>query len=415
MEEKNGKNQILIKVCCVIAAFILWLYIFNVENPMTERKIVVPVTIVNKNVLAQSKLVQIGNEQPNVSLIIKGNASDVYSVKPNDFKLNSDLSSYVMKKGENNIPVTVKKSPNNISIVNNQNLWIKIQLDELRKKIVPVKVILTGKPRGGYYALHPVLETEKAEISGTQESVGAVKYAAAVCDLKYAQSNMNTTASLQPQDTFGNLVKGVDVNPAIVKVTVPVGKIKTVPVNVKFQNGSIGTSEAGLITAVPQKIDISGSDDVISGVNGIDTEPVDLSKISGRENMQVRLVVPRGVVLVNNSGTVQLKFNSNTDETSGGSQKQLNLNINVKNLNNNYTAKLSSGTVSIVVSGTDSAINNINENSISCFVDAGSMKEGVQSANVVVSLPEGLKLVSQNPQSVNVEVNKKTWEGQNGY
>ncbi|WP_406541894.1 hypothetical protein [Clostridium ljungdahlii] len=100
MERKNKRNQILVKICCVIASFILWLYIFNIEDPMRERKIVVPVTIVNKDALAQSKLVQIDNQSASISLLIKGNASNVYSVKPSDFKLQSDLNAYVMKKGK---------------------------------------------------------------------------------------------------------------------------------------------------------------------------------------------------------------------------------------------------------------------------------------------------------------------------
>jgi YbbR domain-containing protein len=415
VEEENKKNQILIKVCCVIAAFILWLYIFNIENPMTERKIVVPVTIVNKNVLAQSKLVQVGNEQLNVSLVIKGNASDVYSVRPSDFQLNSDLSAYVMKKGENNIPVTVKKSPSNISIINNQNLWIKIQLDELKEKFVSIKIILRGKPKEGYYALDPVLKTEKAKISGAQDSINAVKYAAAIYDLKYAQNDISTTLSLQPQDVSGNLIKDTSISPSAVKVVIPIGKIKTVPVNIKVRGNSINGSETNLMTAVPDKVDIAGNESVIKNISGIDTEPVDLSKIGSAESTQIKLVVPEGVKLVNSDGVIQLKLNSSTFKVDGESQRQLNLNILVRNLSDNYTAKLSSGSVSIVVSGSDSILNNLNENSIACFVDADSMDEGVHSANVVISLPQGLTLVSQNPQSVNLEISKKTSEGQNGH
>ena len=183
VERKNKRNQILVKICCVIASFILWLYIFNVEDPMRERKIVVPVTIVNKDALAQSKLVQIDDQSPTISLLIKGNASNVYSVKSSDFKLQLDLNAYVMKKGQNNIPVEVKKSPDNISIVNNENLWIKIQLDELKNKSVPVRIGVGGKLKEGYYALDPILNTEKVEISGAADAVNSVKYAAATCDI----------------------------------------------------------------------------------------------------------------------------------------------------------------------------------------------------------------------------------------
>ncbi|WML36219.1 hypothetical protein [Clostridium sp. OS1-26] len=150
MEEKNKRQQIIIRICCVIASAILWLYIFNVENPMRERKISVPVQVINKDVLAQSKLVPVGEEQLNATLTIRGNASDIYSIKTEDFKLESDLGAYVVKKGENKIPVIVRKSPETVRIVNSENLWVTITLDELKQETVPVKIITEGKAKEGF-------------------------------------------------------------------------------------------------------------------------------------------------------------------------------------------------------------------------------------------------------------------------
>ena len=93
--------------------------------------------------------------------------------------------------------------------------------------------------------------------------------------------------------------------------------------------------------------------------------------------------------------------------------EERNLYIQIKNLNDAYTAQLSSSSVSVVVSGSENIINNLNENSISCYVDATSLKEGEQTAGVVVSIPEGVSLVSQDIQNVKLQVNKKTSEEQN--
>lgn len=417
VERKNKRNQILVKICCVIASFILWLYIFNVEDPMRERKIVVPVTIVNKDALAQSKLVQIDNQSASISLLIKGNASNVYSVKPSDFKLQSDLNAYVMKKGENNIPVEVKKSPDNISILNNENLWIKVQLDELKQKSVPVRIGVVGKPKEGYYALDPVLNTDKVEISGAADAVNSVKYAAATCDVKYAGSDVNTSVKLQAQDSFGNVVKDVTISPSPIKVTVPIGKVKTVPINVKIQGNTGNGSVPNSIVSNPDKVDVSGDENVIKGISSLDTEPVDLSKIGSSSSIEVKLVVPKGVKLVNNAGTVELRVNINNEAAASSDksgQKTMNLNIQVRNLNAGYTASLGSNSVSAVFNGPTNNINSLNGNNISCFVDASSLSEGTHTVNVVVSMPQGVSLVSQDPQKISIEIKKKTSEGQNG-
>lgn len=412
MEGKIKENQILIKICCVVAAFILWLYIYNIENPTVERKIVVPVTIVNKSILAQSKLVQVGEKEFSVSLLVKGNASDLYSIKASDFELQSDFNSYVMKKGENTVPVSVKKSPDDITIINNENLWIKIQLDELKQKTFSIKAVSQGKVKEGYYALEPILEIQQVEISGAGDVINKVKTIIGSYDLKSASSNINTSLALQAQDISANVLGDVVIKPSSVKVTIPVVKIKTVPINIKLQNNTSDISKS--ITAEPEKVDIAGEERIIKDINGIDTESIDLSKIQSEENIQAKLIVPQGVKLVTGTGVVKLKINSSElNNSNKTSQKEMNLNIQIKNLNDAYTAELSSNSVSVVVSGSESIINNLSENSISCYVDASSLTEGEQTAGVVISLPEGVSLVSQDIQNVKLQVSKKTPEGQN--
>lgn len=413
VESKNKREQILIKICCVIASFILWLYIFNVQDPIRERRIVVPVTVVNKDALAQSKLVEIDDKPLTTSLLIKGNASNVYSVKPSDFRLQLDLNAYVMKKGQNNIPVEVKKSPDNISIVNNENLWIKIQLDELKQKNVLVKIAIKGKPKGGYFALDPVLDTEKVQVSGSSDMVNNVKYASAACDVSYAENEVNTSVKLQAQDSFGNIIKNVKISPSSVKVTVPIGRIKIVPVNVKIQGSAENGTVSSSIVSTPDKVEVAGDEDAIKGISSLNTEPVDLSKISSSGSVEVKLVVPKGIKLVNNLGRVELKINQNSEAAASfnkSGQKAMNLNIQVRNLNAEYTASLSKSSVSVVFNG---PTDNMNENSINCFVDANSLLEGTYTVNVIVSVPQGVSLVSQDPQKVSIEIKKKTSEEQN--
>lgn len=412
MERKIKKNQILIKICCVIAAFILWLYIFNIENPIIERKIAVPVTIVNNSILTQSKFVQVGQKEYSVSLLIRGNASDLYSVKASDFQLQSDLSSYVMKKGENIIPVSIKKSPSYVTIINNENLWVKLQLDELKQKTVSINILSQGKPKEGYFALTPILKTQKAQVSGAENVITKVKTVVGIYDLKSISSDINTSLMLQAQDISGNIVKDVTINPSHVEATIPIGKIKSVPVNVKMQDANVDISK--LVNVEPEKVDIAGKENIIEGINEIDTEPISLSEIQGKEDIDLKLVVPWGTKLIDNTDTVRLKINSselnNTDKIS---QKQMDLKIQIKSLSDDYTAQLSPDTISIVVSGYESVLNNISESSVSCYVDASSITDGEQTVSVVVSLPSGVSLVSQNLQSVNLQASKKTMEGQN--
>jgi YbbR domain-containing protein len=406
MEAKTKRQYMIIKICCVIASFILWLYIFNVENPMIERSITVPVQITNKDVLNQSKLIAINEKDLSVSLTISGNASDVYSIKPNDFQLESDLNGYLVKSGENRIPVIVKKSPQAIRIVNSENLWVKIILDNLNQKNVGVKLGLSGKVKEGFFALDPIFKTEKVQVSGPTSIVSSINNVIAKYDLNGLSSDLNTRVSLEAEDYLGNIVKGVVITPSDIQLTVPIKKIKNVPINVETQGNLGNGGKIKSITPVPAVIDIAGEENVISNIDSINTEPIDLSNLGNNNTIDAKVIIPKNVILVNSNGII--KLNINFDK---GIQKQLDVNIQTKNIGNNYNVALSSDKATIIVSGPEDIVNNLNPQNIDCFVDLSSLNEGDHIVNVNVNLPEGLSKVSQNPLSITATISKKSTGG----
>lgn len=413
METKISQNRMLVKICCVIASFILWLYVFNVENPVRERRVVVPVKITNKSVLTQSNLVPVEDKNYEISLDVKGNASDVFSIKPQDFELECNLSSYVMKKGENNIPVKIKKSPNNINIVNGENLWIAINLDSIVTKKVPINLIIDGQNKSNLNLVNPTLNVKQAEISGSSIAVNSVKSIIARYNIKDISKNVKVKVALQAQDVSGNIVKSLNINPRYVEINISVRNMKSVPINIK----TIGNITNGLtiksIISYPDKVYISGNQKDISSVNSLDTEPLYLNKISDDGNFDVKLVLPNGVKLIDSSRYVTLNIkltrSINKNEIS---QKSFNIKINIKNLDNNYNAQLENNTASIVVSGNNNVLENLNKDNINCFVDLTSANEGQKDFPLSVIVPQGLFLISKNPQNIQVIVTKKSVEGE---
>ncbi|WP_196008073.1 CdaR family protein [Clostridium tyrobutyricum] len=421
METKISENQILIKVCCVIASFVLWLYIFNVENPVRQRKIVVPVKIVNKDVLAQSNFVKIDDKNSSVALEIKGNASDVFSVKADDFKIECDLKSYVMKKGDNNIPVKVVKSPSDVSIVNNQNLWISIKLDRLVKRTLPIKLLINGETKNGLFVSNPVMQIKQAEVSGASNYVYDVDRITARYDIKNISKDTTVNVVLQAEDSNGNVIKNVNISPKTVKVNIPVKNTKNVPISIKTTGKPLGQTNIESILASPDKVDISGDADVISDINGLDTEPIDLSNISSNRTINAKLIIPDKVKLVNSNGYVSVNIsindskNTSNDKTVNqqNSEKTFNPQIKINNLSEDYTADIENNNATIVVYGNNQIINNLTKDDINCFVDLKSIAEGQKDVELNVNLPKGVTLVSKTPQTVKVTVRKKVSEDEN--
>ncbi|AND86078.1 hypothetical protein GTH52_13320 [Clostridium tyrobutyricum] len=415
METKISENQILIKVCCVIASFVLWLYIFNVENPVRQRKIVVPVKIVNKDVLAQSNFVQIDDKNSSVALEIRGNASDVFSVKADDFKIECDLKSYVMKKGDNNIPAKVVKSPSDVSIANNQNLWISIKLDRLVKRMLPIKLLINGETKSGLFVSNPTVQIKQAQVSGASNYVYYADRITARYDIKNISKDTTVNVALQAEDSNGNVIKNVNITPKTVKVNIPVKNTKNVPVSIKTTGKPLGQTNIESILSSPDKVDISGDAGVISDIGSLDTEPIDLSNISSNTTVNAKLIIPDKVKLVNSNGYINVNININDSKNTSddktvnqqNSEKTFNSQIKANNLNGNYIADIENNNATIVVYGNSEIINNLTKDDINCFVNLKSAVEGQKDAELNVNLPKGVTLVSKTPQTVKVTVRKK--------
>ncbi|WML36218.1 CdaR family protein [Clostridium sp. OS1-26] len=256
--------------------------------------------------------------------------------------------------------------------------------------------------------MQPILKSTEVEINGPSDAIKSVSSAVARFDLKSSTQDVKALVSLQPVDSSGNAVKDVSVTPNSIQVTVPVKKIKNVPINLKIQGNLSSEGNIKSIIPAPNTIDIAGDEKVVSNVNALDTENIDVSKLYNKDTAEVKVIIPQGVTLINSNGTVKLKIN--LDKTV---QKDFNLNIQTKNLGNNYAVSLDIDKVSITVSGPEDAINNLKLESIECYIDLNSLSEGEQVANVIVNLPSGISKVVQNPSTVKAVITKKVLEGKN--
>lgn len=368
-----------------------------------------PVNIVNKSALAKSNLVQIDGEDSEVTLDIKGNVSEIYSIKSEDFSLECDIGSYVLKKGDNNVPVEIKKQPKDISIVNSENLWVSVKLDSIVKKTLPIELFLEGETKEGLNAVNSTISVKQAEVSGASKYISNVNKIAARYNIENINKSGSVNVALQAEDSSGEVIKNVTISPKYVRVNIQLGKVKSVPVSIKTTGTVKEGTKVESISCLPDKVTISGNKEIISSINSIDTETVDLSKVSGDENVRAKLSLPIGVNLVDNNKYVNLKIDlTESDSDEKISKKNLEFKIKTKNLSKDYEAQLEEDTASIVVSGESSIIDSLKEDDIECYVDLSSVSEGEKDFNVNVTLPDGVSIVSKNPQNVKVTIKKKS-------
>lgn len=401
--EKETKQQIVIKICCVIAAFCLWLYISNWENPIkTYRLKNVSVELVNTDVLSQYKLTILPDQNFSVALTLRGTYLDVMRARADDFKIIADMSEYAVKKGENRIPVQIVNYPSNINIENNNSMWVSVNLDDLHQKTVPIKVKTEGSPKDGYYTSEAAISPQDALISGSDKFVNMVKSVMVNANVANLDKDVNLSIPLEPVDASGKIVTNVKVEPQNANITIPIKKAKSVSVNIKTSGKSANGVDVKSITPVHSTLDIIGDNNALNNISSIDTVPIDLGKITETKTMDVKLSLPNGIGTISGDNYVSVKA-----IVEGIIQKTFSTNINLINVPPNFNAVLDNKKANATVSGDESIINSITDGDIKANVDCSSLQEGTHNAQISVALPTGVTNVATDPSTVNVTLTKK--------
>lgn len=401
---KKGRQQLIIKICCVIAAFVLWLYTSNDEASNKTYKITnIPVQILNEDDLIQSGLILEPNQKFTVSLSVTGRPVDVYSVKRDEFKIVADVGAYALKKGSNKIPINIVKKPNkNINVVNDGTIWIAVQVDNYVEKTLPIKFDFNGNSKDGFYTEAPVINPTNVKITGSEEYVNKVNKVLVEVEMNNSDKNIKISAPLKAVDKYGKEIKEVTLSPKNADVVVPIQKTKQVELNIKTI-GDLGSNF--VLDSIKPKSDnivITGEPSDLVKIEKIDTEPLDLGKLTADKNyVKLNLVVPEGIKVVN--GDKYIDAEVILDKIM---QKNINLKIKVKNLKSDLTANMDKDNMSLVISGRSNIINNLSLEKINCYINLESLVEGEYTIPINVELPVGVTKVSENIKFVKVNITK---------
>ena len=160
MKEKQNKRWGL-KLLSVLCAFLVWLGVVNVADPVMTSTVEVPVEIVNGEVLEASGLTYeiIGKKTTTVSYEVK--TTNAHRIRPADFRAYADMTDLWSVTGS--IPVKVEvlnHSEYLLSAPVSRVSTIKIETEPLQKKRFDINVSYAGDLEEGYEAGDVVLSPD---------------------------------------------------------------------------------------------------------------------------------------------------------------------------------------------------------------------------------------------------------------
>ena len=339
--DKGNEKRGVVQIVCVLLAFCLWLYVTSIENPNKSSEIKdIPVDIINSEVLRESNLALSPNQNFTVNLRIEGPANAVYSAKVADFKVTADLGTYVLKKGENNVPVRVVNYPQDVNVMNTGVLSIKINVEEYTEKYVNVVSKVDTFFKEGFVERAVEFTPQSVKIYGPESAVSKVESVALIGETKDISEDFESEYELIPIDSEGTVVKGVSLDRSKGTLKMQVGKGTEVPINVE-------------------------------NIKYIETEPLNLSDIVSSKDVNLKLSIPEGITvsLDEQYVTVSLKIKDEIPVTKSFDVKVDYIGVDA---NHEYTPN----TVKVLLEGTKEALASIKVDNIKVEASVSGLVEG---------------------------------------
>ncbi|EYE87503.1 hypothetical protein Q428_12920 [Fervidicella metallireducens AeB] len=400
----KDKKEITVMVLSVLLAFLMWIYVVQDTdqeiNTIVEN---VPVILANENAIQESNLALANpGQQLTINLAVKGAPRDIMNVRVEDFRVEADMD-VALKKGLNNIPIRVTRKPLGVDIVQNiETSYVKVTLDKLERKSVPIRLNLVGVPKSGYGYMQPVLRPTEVLISGPATQINFVEAAVGRIDVTENSADVKASIPLKPVDREGRIVEYVKIEPSLADVYLSIKPTKEVPIIVK-KTGKLpeGKVLKYMNTSI-SKVTIVGDLKYLNEIKYIETVPFDLSNIQENITQELPFNIPPNINISGDIKGISVEFGIE-NKTS----KTVDVSVSILNANDSYNYVFSSNTISVTIEGAESIVKDIDSSNISAVVDIKDFAEGVHIIPVKIYGPDGTQITSYTPQRITVTITKK--------
>ena len=404
---KTLTNNIGFKLLALFFAIVLWLVVYNMDDPVKTKNITVTATISNEDTLHEQGYYPIFESGENRYVIsVSGKRSYVDSLDEDDISMSIDfdrINSQSEKDGVSYVYVQAAISLNKssyesvITINGGKTREVAIKVGEyVNSETFDIEAKTSGDPADGYIVSEVYISSNDAtqvEISGPKELVDSIKEAQVTINVENKDSDTRSPEKIKLIDSDGNKVASDELTLSIdeVNVIAKITNAKEVPINF-VTTGDPATGLAVLkISSDVESVQIKGSASALNNISSLDVVAMDVSGLEAdtyENTVNITEYLPEGVELVDASDaniTVKVKIGSESDETE---ISLLTSNITVEGLEEGYTYSFAAESVSFTVTGTAEDIKKLKNTVITGTINLSDYSgvEGEQKVPVTINL-----------------------------
>ncbi len=299
----NWGSHWVSKIICLLLAVVLWLFIMNEQNPMTDGTYTVPISIENLNDAL------IASDVPaTLTVRVKAPRNTIMKLTPTAFRAYVDLAD--AKEGEMKLPVHLEV-PAGTELVSQDIRQATVLIDVYSVKEIPLTPQLNGRLEAGTAVQQVDFQPAAITVSGAQRVIREIDKAVVTVPIQGKKSSFTFMAAARLLDKNGQEIDTLTIVPRQVNVSVNMVQDavkKTVPVHLVTYGEVADQNRFMQAVLSPAQVEISGSKEAIEAIRHVNLPPIDLSGLNKTTERTVEIPAIDGVVMTPNTITVRLEI-----------------------------------------------------------------------------------------------------------
>ena len=306
MKEKQNKRRGL-KLISLMAAFLVWLTVVNLADPVMADTVEVPIEIVNGDILEENGLTYeiVGKKTTTISYEV--NTTNAYRIRANDFRAYADLTELWSVTGSVPVKIEILNNSELIkSIPTSRITTIKIETEPLQTKRFDVKTILTGEVADGHKAGEVSVVPTHIYVEGPESQIGQISSVGIEIAVDEIASDMTGVSNIRYYDANGNKITisdRISSSDEAADYQVQILKVKDVALDYEVTGTVADRFRFTGVETDRRSIEVVGLKSALASLNTltISGEELDLEGASGNVEATIDLTkyLPDGVTLAN--------------------------------------------------------------------------------------------------------------------
>lgn len=398
-------NNLSLKLLAIVIACITWFAVMYNLNPIDTKTIMVPVKIVNGEILTAQNWVYDVIGELEVEVTVEAHSFDLPRIDANNFNLYVDMN-YPMGSTSTQrryqISQEVVGNADLIEKYTLKNTYLDFQLEEIVTREFAVDVITSGNVAENYTAADkPTAVPESITVTGRSSEVERIKKVVYYLDIKDASEEINEIGVPKLLDYDENELTdlaSVTISPETIQVCQPINQTKSVVVTCNAVSGEPATGY-GLAEVVMDvtSVKVAGYKAVLADIVSISIpeEMINIEGLTGNKTFAIDLAeleLPEGVSLVGSNNIVNVTAKIEKKKQNNF-RLQLPDDVALEGKSDMYDYSFSDTVAFITVEGISNDLDKMESTNIVATLDVSKYEEGVHSIELSVKLPEGISLV----------------------